>query len=135
MASPVLPFLIRGYGYGAIELGYASAFYQFASVFATPLTGALSDKYGRKRFFCIGFFGSAVGFLTIAMSGSIYGIYAGRFIGGCFGAAMPLAQAFISDVAPGPQGGKYRAQLGSVFMAALIFAPGFGGGLAGTSSG
>lgn len=130
MASPVLPFLVQSYGKGAIELGYASAAYQFASIFATPFTGAMSDKYGRKKFFVIGFFGSAAGFLTIAMSKSIWGIYAGRFIGGCFGASMPLAHAFISDVAPGSQGGKYRAQLGSVFMAALIFAPGFGGGLA-----
>jgi len=63
------------------------------------------------------------------MSGTLQGLLAGRFIGGLFSASMPLAQAYISDTVPAAQSGKYRARLGSVFMTALIFAPGFGGGL------
>ena len=56
----------------------------------------------------------------------------GRAIGGVFSASPPLAQAYISDIA-GPKSKTsaiYRSYLGSIFMFALIFAPGFGGGLA-----
>ena len=97
---------------------------------ATPLTGKLSDKYGRRRFFMMGFLGSMCGFLCIATWKSIYGCLVGRAIGGLFGASMPLAGAYISDLDLEPKvSGKYRAYLGSVFMSALVFAPGFGGGL------
>lgn len=129
MAVPVMPYLILSYGGDSRHLAYASAGYQFAAVFATPLTGKLSDKYGRRPFFILGFLGSAGGFLTIAMSGTLEGLLAGRMIGGLFSASMPLAQAYISDTVPPAESGKYRARLGSVFACALIFAPGFGGGL------
>ena len=129
MAVPVMPYLILSYGGDSRHLAYASAGYQFAAVFATPLTGKLSDKYGRRPFFIIGFLGSAAGFLTIGLSGTLEGLLAGRMIGGLFSASMPLAQAYISDTVPPAESGKYRARLGSVFACALIFAPGFGGGL------
>ena len=102
MAVPVMPFMVKqnlgcdptsnGVCSGASEvLAYASALYQFASVFATPLTARLSDKFGRRPFFILGFLGSAVGFLVIGVSGSNYGLLAGRFIGGLFSASAPLA--------------------------------------------
>jgi MFS family permease len=129
---PVLPYKIFDLGGKGSDIGVVSACYQFAAIFALPATAKLSDKYGRRPFFLTGFIGSLVGFLVIAFSTKVWMIIAGRFIGGLFGASMPIAQAYISDVVgtAGKESGRLRAQLGSVFMAALIFAPGFGGGLA-----
>ena len=112
--------------YGAL----AAALYQFAMFFATPLTTQLSDKYGRRRFFIIGFMGSSIGFMIIAVAGSNIGLLVGRFIGGFFSASPPLAQAYISDSVPPERAPAYRARLMSCFQAALVFGPGFGGGLA-----
>ncbi|GMH52595.1 hypothetical protein TL16_g01263 [Triparma laevis f. inornata] len=130
--TPPQPYLVYSFNGTAKDIGILSAAYQFASIFAMPVTARLSDKYGRRRFFLLGFLGSAAGFLTIGLSNKIWTMIVGRFIGGMFGASMPLAQAYISDVVgtTSEMSGKLRAQLGSVFMAALIFAPGFGGGLA-----
>ncbi|EOD34458.1 hypothetical protein EMIHUDRAFT_228639 [Emiliania huxleyi CCMP1516] len=107
-------------------LAAASALYQFASIFSTPAMTKLSDKYGRRPFFMVGFLGSCLGFFVIGFSGSNTGLLAGRFIGGLFSASPPLAQAYISDAFPPDKSPLYRARLGS---AALIFGPGFGGGL------
>ena len=130
LAVPVLPYLVLNDGGDASDLAWASAMYQFAAMLSTPLVGWLSDRYGRRPFFLAGFLGSGAGSFLIARSGGLRGILVGRFVGGLFSASMPLAQAYISDSVPTALSGKYRARLAAVFMAAMVFAPGFGGGLA-----
>lgn len=130
LAVPVLPYLVLADAGGAADLAWASAMYQLGAMLATPLVGWLSDKYGRRPFFLCGFLGSGVGSFLIARSAGLPGILVGRFVGGLFSTSMPLAQAYISDVVAPAESGKYRARLGAVFMSAMVFAPGFGGGLA-----
>ena len=99
------------------------------------ITTRLADIYGRRPFFILGFLGSAVGFLIMAFHNDITPMLIspiiGRSIGGIFSASPPLAHGYISDLV-GPksfESAVYRSYLGSIFMFALIFAPGFGGGL------
>jgi MFS family permease len=88
VAMPVLPYLTFSLGGNGRDLGYLSAAYQFASIFSLPTTSKLSDMYGRRPFFLIGFLGSLVGFLIIAFSTEVWHIILGRFVGGMFGASM-----------------------------------------------
>jgi len=61
-------------------------------------TTRLSDVYGRRPFFILGFFGSAVGFIVIALytefSPALISPLIGRGLGGLFSASPPLAQVF-----------------------------------------
>lgn len=143
MAIPVLPQIIlraseEGGVFGleaGLALGLLSACYQFFSVPSLILTTRAADIYGRRPFFLVGFAGSVVGFLVIAfhneISPMIVAPMLGRSIGGIFSASPPLAQGYISDIVgtKSVESSTYRAYLGSIFMFALVFAPGFGGGL------
>jgi len=143
MAIPVLPQIIlraeeQGGVFGleaGLALGMLSACYQFFSVPSLILTTRAADIYGRRPFFLLGFAGSVVGFLVIAFHAQITPMIVapmvGRSLGGIFSASPPLAQGYISDIAGtrSMESSTYRAYLGSIFMFALVFAPGFGGGL------
>jgi MFS family permease len=143
MAIPVLPQIVikateQGENFG-LDLGMAygllSACYQFFSVPSLIITTSLADTYGRRPFFMLGFLGSAVGFFIMAFHDNINPMLLspliGRSMGGVFSASPPLAHGYISDIVgtKSKESSVYRSYLGSIFMFALIFAPGFGGGL------
>jgi MFS family permease len=143
MAIPVLPQIVlkateQGENFGldaGLGLGILSACYQFFSVPSLMITTSLADIHGRRPFFMVGFAGSAIGFLVMAFYSSVNPMLLspiiGRSIGGIFSASPPLAHGYISDIVgtKSKESGVYRSYLGSIFMFALIFAPGFGGGL------
>jgi len=141
---PVLPQIVlyaeeNGQTFGlqtGLAFGLLSALYQFCSIPSLMVTTRLSDTYGRRPFFIAGFFGSAVGFIVIALytqiSPALVAPMIGRGLGGVFSASPPLAQAYITDIAGARSSSSaiYRSYMSSIFMFALVFAPGFGGGLA-----
>ena len=127
---PIIPFLAIEFGASAAELGLIYASYSGAQMVSVPVSGWLSDKYGRKPLIMASLMGSFFGFLVQGLATDIGTFCAGRVITGAFGGSVPIVNAYIVDLIPPPQRPKYFARLGSCVIVAFMFGPGIGAGLA-----
>lgn len=128
---PVLPALVgeftasremQSYWYGVLAASYG-----LMNFFASPLLGALSDRYGRRPVLLISIFGLGVDFLLQAMAPSLAWLLVARLIGGVTGAGFTVASAYVADVTPPEQRGAAFGRLGATFGVGFIIGPVIGG--------
>jgi DHA1 family tetracycline resistance protein-like MFS transporter len=136
MAFPVIPTLIGQVSPGASAAHTAELFGLLATLFsilqfvASPVQGALSDRFGRRPIILASAFGIAGDFVIMALAPNIWWLAAGRVIGGAFAGSITAANAYIADTTV-PD--KRARQFGFLF-AAMAFGqtvgPAVGGFLA-----
>ncbi|MFW6122140.1 MAG: MFS transporter, partial [Petrotogales bacterium] len=93
-----------------------------------PIVGSLSDRQGRKRLLEIGLsIYAAVGF-TYTLATSVEHLFLIRLFYGA-GSAMivPIVMAYIGDLAPAKQEGKYMGMLNIALFAGIGAGPMLGG--------
>jgi len=128
---PLLPLYANRLGATAFEIGMIFSGFSIARMIFMPVVGRLSDKHGRKPFLTAGlilYSFSSVGYIaakTVLALGLV------RFAHG-FAAAMviPVAFAYIGDLAPVNEEGRYVG----IFQTALFLGFGFGPLLGGVIS-
>ena len=132
---PVLPALVGGftsspneqtYWYGVITFSFS-----LASFFASPLLGALSDRYGRRPILLIGFCGLAINFFMTALASALWMLVASRVIGGAMQANAAVCNAYVADITPPEERAKRFGLLGAMFGIGFILGPVIGGVLGG----
>jgi DHA1 family tetracycline resistance protein-like MFS transporter len=132
---PVLPALVgefavdrhaQSYWYGAL-----SASYGLMNFFASPLLGALSDRYGRRPVLLVSIFGLGLDFLLQALSPSLWWLLAARLIGGVTGASFSISAAYVADITPPEGRSRGFGMLGAMFGLGFIIGPMVGGLLGG----
>src|SRR5690349_22306911 len=132
--TPVAPFLISRYvsdpNQAGIVLGWLTSIFAICQFLSAPALGALSDKYGRRAILLICLLGSAVGFLLLGIGGALWVLFLGRIIDGITGANMSVGFAFIADVVPPGQRGKFFGMMGAIMGIGFIVGPAIGGVLA-----
>ncbi|MCZ6914441.1 MAG: MFS transporter [Rickettsia endosymbiont of Ixodes persulcatus] len=113
-------------------LGVVLAVYPLGQFIASPILGAFSDTYGRKKLLLICLFGTTVGYLITALSiylKSIPLLITSRFVTGVLEGNIAIARAMAADLS---EVNKYRG-FGLIGMATTfgyILGPLFGGALA-----
>jgi DHA1 family tetracycline resistance protein-like MFS transporter len=131
---PVAPFLISRYvsdpNQAGIVLGWLTSIFAICQFLSAPALGALSDKYGRRPVLLICMLGTAIGFLLLGLGGALWVLFLGRIIDGITGANMSVNFAFIADVTPPGQRGKFFGMLGAIMGIGFIAGPAIGGVLA-----
>ena len=65
---------------------------------ASPLLGALSDRYGRRPILLLGFFGLAINFFATGLATSLWVLIAARLVGGAMQANAAVANAYVADI-------------------------------------
>jgi MFS transporter, DHA1 family, tetracycline resistance protein len=113
-----------------IVLGWLTSIYDICQFFAAPALGALSDKYGRRSILLICILGTAIGYLLLGLGGALWVLFLGRIIDGITGADMTVSFAFIADVIPPGQRGKFFGMMGAIMGIGFIVGPAIGGILA-----
>jgi DHA1 family tetracycline resistance protein-like MFS transporter len=130
---PVLPALIGKFSADPAEqahwVGVVFAVFSLASFVATPVLGALSDRYGRRPLLLIGFCGLAVNFFATAWATSLWMLVASRVIGGGMQANAAVAQAYVADISAPEERTKRFGALGAMFGIGFILGPAMGGTL------
>ena len=106
--SPLLPIYANTLGATGLELGIIFAGFSIARAISMPIIGRGSDRYGRKVFICIGLFIYTLMSVVYAISRTEYHLGIVRFLQGfAAGMIIPIATAYIGDIAPGGSEGKY----------------------------
>jgi len=100
------------------------------SFVATPIWGALGDRYGQKPMVIRALLGSSVAYLGMALAGTVEGLFAWRLALGAVSGFLAAGMALVSMTVPDDQRGYALGLLQSVVPAAGLVGPLMGGVLA-----
>jgi MFS transporter, DHA1 family, tetracycline resistance protein len=134
---PTLPALLRALLHGnqdiARHYGYLLAAYAATMLFASPILGILSDRFGRRPVLLLSLAGTAFDDLVMALAPTLSLLYLGRTLAGLTGANLTVANAYLADITTergrATAFGRMNASFGLGFVAGPLL-----GGLAGTYS-
>ena len=131
IVSPLLPLYAQDLGATGIQLGIIFAAYGISNSVLTPIMGRLSDRRGRKLFLCIGLAGYAIISLGYIWAANIPQLTLVRVIQGIAGAmVLPIAMAYIGDLSPKGEEGKWMGYANAAFFSGFGIGPLLGGTLA-----
>ncbi len=124
---PIIPFLGLSLGLDAFQVGLILSIFSICQLFASPITGKLSDRYGRKPLLLFSQSSTLIGFLLLGIANNVWILVAARLVDGLLGSNMTVAQAYISDVSNPKDRTKIFGYSSAVFGIGLIFGPVIGG--------
>jgi DHA1 family tetracycline resistance protein-like MFS transporter len=132
---PSLPFHVQDLGGSAGWIGLLLTSYAAAQMIASPVLGAFSDRYGRRRILLLSLLGSALSMSLSAAAGSLGLLLAARALAGAFGGTISVAQAFATDLAPPEERTKSLGLVGAAIGMGFVAGPAIGAGLHGIGLG
>jgi MFS family permease len=124
---PLLPFYVQAQDGGAAIAGALSSLYASTQLFAGPILGALSDRYGRRPVLLICLFGTSLGYLMLGLADTLPLIFLAVFIDGLTGANLTTAYAYIADVTTSENRARGMGMVGAAFGLGLMAGPALGG--------
>lgn len=99
---PVLPDVILKFhtdpALAARYYGLFLALYSLMQFLASPVLGALSDRYGRRPVLLVSLLGASLDYLLMAIAPSLGWLFCGRAIAGLTGANVTVASSYIGDI-------------------------------------
>ena len=120
---PLIPILGENLGLNYLQIGLVISIFSLCQLFASPITGKLSDRFGRKPLLIFSQTSTVIGFLLLGIASNVWILIAARLVDGLLGSNMTVAQAYISDVTTPQQRTKSYSYSSAVFGAGLIFGP------------
>ncbi|HSW12416.1 MAG TPA: TCR/Tet family MFS transporter [Solimonas sp.] len=129
---PVLPRLVTEFAggdsaHGARVYGVFVTVWALAQFFASPILGALSDRYGRRPVILLSCTGIGLDFILMAMAPNLAWLFVGRIISGITAANFSTASAYIADVTPPEKRAAAFGMLGVAFGVGFVIGPAIGG--------
>ena len=129
---PVLPGLVTKFAGGSVAAG-SHAYGWLIGVFAlmqfiaSPVLGALSDRYGRRPVLLIALAGSTIDNLVMGLAPSLGWLFVGRVIAGLTAGVLATANAYIADVTPPERRAQGFGLVGAAFGLGFVVGPAVGG--------
>lgn len=132
MIIPVFPKLITQLTHSNMSRvsqwgGLLTIAYSIMQFFCSPIVGNLSDQYGRRPVLLLSLLGFGVDYLFLAFAPTIWWLFVGRIIAGCFGASFTTASAYIADVSTDENRAQNFGMIGAAFGIGFIIGPVLGG--------
>jgi MFS family permease len=127
-------YITEKFGVGMIVVGAVFAIYSGSSFLGSTVSGAITDKFGRKVMIIFGLVASALSSLVIPFIDSLNVFYAASFLVGLFGSVGgPARQAMIADLLPEEKRAEGYAIHRVTFNLSAAIGPAIGGILAAIS--
>jgi len=128
--TPLLPLYVQSMGTTGVWLGIIFAAFSTSYMITTPFIGRLSDRRGRKLFLSIGLLFYSITSLGFVWAVNVHQISLVRLAQGVAGAMItPVAQAYVGDVSPEGEEGKWMGYANAAFFSGFGFGPLIGGTL------
>jgi len=128
--APLLPLYVHGMGATGLWLGMIFSAHGISNTITTPIVGRLSDRRGRKIFLCTGLFSYGIIALGYIWASNVSQLSLIRFLQGIAGAMIiPVAQAYVGDLSPEGEEGKWMGYAHAAFFSGFGFGPIIGGTL------
>jgi DHA1 family tetracycline resistance protein-like MFS transporter len=135
---PALPFYARAFQASAFEMGLVFSLFSACQFIASPILGAMSDRFGRRPVLILSQLGSTAGYILLATVPMAAGwgwgahtglllLYVSRIIDGISGGNISTAQAYVADVTSREKRAKGMALLGVAFGIGFTIGPAIGG--------
>jgi DHA1 family multidrug resistance protein-like MFS transporter len=129
--APLLPLYAEKMGASGIWLGVIFAGVAISSAIFMPFAGRFSDRRGRKIILCTGLFGLTLTSFAYVWANDIGPLVAVRFAQGAASAmVLPIAQAYIGDITPEGEEGKWMGIFNATFIIGFGTGPLLGGVIA-----
>lgn len=129
---PVLPKLVVDFLGGDTSRG-AQVYGLFGVVWAlmqfvfSPILGAFSDRYGRRRVILISCLGLGLDFILMALAPTLGWLLLGRIISGITASSFSTAGAYIADITPPEKRAQSFGMMGVAFGLGFVVGPAVGG--------
>jgi DHA1 family multidrug resistance protein-like MFS transporter len=105
---PLLPIYAQQLGATGVWIGLIFSGFSLSRSLCSPFAGRFSDLWGRKPLIAVGLFIYWLVSLGYLLAGDVAGLVAVRLIQGASAALIiPLALAYIGDIAPQDEEGRY----------------------------
>lgn len=127
MVLPLIPFLGLELGLTPSQIGLIISVFSICQLFASPITGKLSDHFGRKPLFILSQISTFIGFIFLGFATTVILLIVARLIDGLLGSNMTVSQAYISDITEPKHRTRVYGYSSGIFGAGLIFGPFIGG--------
>jgi DHA2 family multidrug resistance protein len=128
IANVALPHMAASLGASQNEIVWVLTSYIVAAAIATPLTGWVSDRLGRRKVFIASVIGFTAASALCGIATSLPEMVMFRILQGVCGALIaPLAQTVMLDITPKERFGQSMAIYGMGIMVAPIIGPTLGG--------
>jgi MFS transporter, DHA1 family, tetracycline resistance protein len=128
---PVLPALVGSFSGSQVDQAYwygvVSFTFGFCNFLASPMLGALSDRYGRRPILLFGFFGLTLSFFVTALATAMWMLVVVRVISGTMQANAAIANAYVADITEPEQRAKRFGLIGAMTGLGFIVGPVVGG--------
>ncbi len=128
---PVLPLLVgtftsstteQTFWFGAVALSFG-----VANFFASPVLGALSDRYGRRPVLLLGFSGLALSFIVTGLATALWMLIVVRLFSGAMQANAAVANAYVADITEPQDRARRFGLVGAMFGLGFTLGPVMGG--------
>ena len=124
---PLIPILGIDLGLNEFQVGLILSIFSLCQLFASPITGKLSDRFGRKPLLLFSQTSTFIGFFLLGIANNVWILVAARIVDGLLGSNHTVTQAYISDVTTPQQRTKSYGYSSAVFGVGLIFGPAISG--------
>jgi DHA1 family tetracycline resistance protein-like MFS transporter len=129
---PVLPALVVDFLGGdtaqaAETYGLFATAWALMQFVASPVLGALSDRFGRRPIILTSIAGLGLDYILMALAPNLGWLFVGRVISGFTSASFATAAAYIADVTPIDQRAKGFGMIGAAFGLGFVLGPALGG--------
>ncbi len=129
---PVLPGLITKFEGGNVAQG-SHSYGLLVGVFAlmqfivSPILGALSDQFGRRKVILIALAGSAIDYVIMGLAPNLGWLFVARIISGMTAGALATCNAYVADVTPPNKRAQAFGLMGAAFGVGFVIGPAIGG--------
>ena len=125
---PLIPIYAVELGAGGFLVGLIVASFNISRTLLSPFSGAISDKWGRKRFIVSGLLIYAILSVFYVLPENAETLILIRLLHGIASLlVVPVAMALTADIAPPQKLGLYMGTVNMAIMIGLGFGPAMGG--------